>query len=58
MENPEPDPVARLRPVEAPDEIAQEPDAEHGQHMVYLEHQEVRRPSGFIAALFGGKNKP
>jgi hypothetical protein len=53
MENDEADPVARLRPGEAPDEIAQEPDAEHGQHVVYLERQEVRRPRGFIAALFG-----
>jgi hypothetical protein len=53
MEIDEADPLARLRPGEAPDEIAQEPDAEHGQHVVCLERQEVRRPRGFIAALFG-----
>jgi hypothetical protein len=53
MENDEADPVARLRPGEAPNEIAQERDAEHDQHMVHLERPEVRRPRGLIAALFG-----
>jgi hypothetical protein len=53
MEFNEADPVARLRPGEAPNVTAQERDAEHGQHMVYLERQEVRRPRGLIAALFG-----
>jgi hypothetical protein len=39
--------------VEAPDKMAQEPEAEHDQFQVHLERQEVRRPRGFIAALFG-----
>jgi hypothetical protein len=53
MENPEPYPVTRLKPIEAPDENAQKPDAEHDQHLVHVERQEVRRPRGLIAALFG-----
>lgn len=53
MRNHEPSRNTGLRPVEAPDKTAQEPDTEHDQHLVELERQEVRRPGGFIAAFFG-----
>lgn len=42
-----------LRLVEAPAEITQKPEAEHDRFLVELERQEVRRPGGLIAALFG-----
>jgi hypothetical protein len=51
--NDEPNQGTGLRPVEASDEIAEEPEAEHDQFLVQLERQEVRRPGGLIAALFG-----
>ncbi|WP_153885405.1 hypothetical protein [Microvirga tunisiensis] len=45
--------VTEMRPVEVPDETVQGPDAEHDQHVVRLERQEVRRSGGLIAAFFG-----
>jgi hypothetical protein len=52
-ENPEPNQNTELRLVEALDEITQKPEAEHDPFLVELERQEVRRPRGLIAALFG-----
>jgi hypothetical protein len=53
MENDESSREAGLSPVEASDEIAREPGAEHDQFGVCLERQEVRRRGGLLAALFG-----
>ncbi|WP_150117868.1 hypothetical protein [Microvirga vignae] len=51
--NDESSPATGLTPVNAPDEITQEPEAEHEQSVVHLERQEARRRGGLIAALFG-----
>jgi hypothetical protein len=40
--NDEPNQDTGLRPIEAPDEITQEPEAEHDQFLAHLERQEVR----------------
>jgi hypothetical protein len=56
MENNEPSRATGMISVEVLDETAQEPDAEHDQHVVRLERQEVRRPGGLIAAFFGRRN--
>jgi hypothetical protein len=53
MENDESTRDTRLSPVEIPNEIAHELEAEQEQFLVYLERQEVRRRGGLIAALFG-----
>ena len=53
MEDNDPRQVTEMRPVEVPEETVQEPDAEHDQHVVRLERQEVRRSGGLIAAFFG-----
>ncbi|PVE21768.1 hypothetical protein DC522_24695 [Microvirga sp. KLBC 81] len=52
VENGEPGPATGLTPAEAPDEIAQEPEAEPERFVVHLERQEARRRGGLIAALF------
>jgi hypothetical protein len=50
-EDHEPKPAIGLRLVEAPDDLAQNPEAKHGQFLTQLERQEDCR-KGFIAALF------
>lgn len=53
MDKDEPSPDIGMRPVEVPEETVQKPDAEHDQHVVRLEREEVRRSGGLIAAFFG-----
>jgi hypothetical protein len=56
MKTDQSNPDTGLIPVEAPDEIAQELEAEQEPCLVHLERHDVRRRGGLIAVPFGSQN--